>query len=271
VKQQALHAFSAAALKGHTAPMHRQLLQKGILALLHTAGQIALAWLLCTQTKQALPAVTLWCLGCLLLRTGYFVLSGRITVRLHRHCLAQLGLSCASQRAAYRRLLHVTLWEVLFRFLLRIPAAGAVWCAGFLLRQAAAQTEGLYALMGCVQVLPVLLGIMLLRLRLTCDCAAAKVLCIRYPEAKLRPLFRTAHGMLKGQARFLLLVLLRCLPWQILPGMLPRWHMTLTAYFSVRCLEWQYQQPERRLSYCERPHIHCPYPNSHAAGTVSTP
>ncbi len=271
MKQQTLHQFSASALRGNSRCMHLPLIELSSIYLLYGALLLSGAWLLCTETDGSLLWVLLWCGIRLLLGTGVILLGIRCKVHLLRHCTELLHLPCDTASAAYKRMLRLALVNLLIRFLMRLSAAAGIAAAVYLLQEAAVHTDGIYWLMGAVQVIPLILGILLLRLRWGICFAAAESLCVQKSNPSAWGSLKAACSMMHGQYRFLLGILLRSLPWMLLPAMMPRCTMTWTTFFAVRHLEWQYQQPEGGTDCFEPTRIHRRNPKPHAAGGVSAP
>ncbi|MBQ8515664.1 MAG: hypothetical protein IJ496_09735 [Ruminococcus sp.] len=271
MKQTALHRFSAAALKGNTRPLQGPLMLLCTVYALHIALLLMGAWLLCTCSDLSLMWILLWCGGKLLLSVTTVLIALRCKAHLLLRCISLLRLPCGFLSAGYKRLLRLALWKGLIRFLIRLPAAVGFFAAGLLLQEAAAHTDSLYWLMGAAQVLPLTLGLLLLRLRAEVCFLAAEVLCVQQPEVSALSSLKTAFRLMLGQYAFFLRILLRSLPWMLLPGRAIRCIMTMISFFSVRHLEWRYHLTEGRDCGCEPAHLHRRFRKPRAAGELPAP
>ncbi|MBQ8687429.1 MAG: hypothetical protein IJ512_02620 [Ruminococcus sp.] len=271
MKQQALHHFSASALRGNSRPIQLPLMLLCAFYLLYAALLLAGSWLLVSGTSLSLLHTLLWCGGRLLLSIGAILLTMRCKVHILSRCTRLFHLSAGDVSSVYKRLLRLCFWKQLIRLSVRLILAGGLLGAALLLEEAAARADSIYWLMGAAQVIPLTLGMLLLRLRFEAVFAAAEVLCVQDPAQSAFCSLRTAFLMMQGQYRFLLRILLRSLPWMLLPAMLPRYMMNLTLFFSVRHLEWQYSRTEGSENRCEPSHIQGPYPKPHEAGGISAP
>lgn len=271
MKQQALHRFSASALKGNTRTIQRPLALLCVIYLFYAVLLLAGGWLLVTETSRNLLHLLFWCGGRILLAAGMILLTMRCKAHITERCIRLLHLPCADVSSAYKRLLRLCFWKQLIRLGIHLVIGTGLLGAGILLQKAAAHEDGIYWLMGAAQAIPLILGMLFLRLRMEICFSAAEVLCVQNPARSALYSFRTAASMMHGQYSFFLRVLLRSLPWMLLPAMLPRCIMNLTLFFSVRHLEWQYSRTEGEETCYEHSHISSPYSGTHEAGGFSAP
>lgn len=266
MKQKSLHRFSRAALKGGYMELYAPISVIAVVYLIYLSISFTGAYFL-SRYYYAFAAVLIWCGVRFIMKALSVLLTVRSRAAVIRRCVVRISLPCGYERSIYRRLRRLYLLRELAKFMCRILFVAALLFGAWIIGTDILAVNGVYRLLGAFQAVPVMIVILWLRMKLSICFAGAEVLAVCAPDQGVWKSLCESVKMLSGQYGFIAGIFLRNLWEVLLPFFLPVFIQTLVSYFSVRHIEWKYQENHNH----EQAHLYSMHKRAYKAGDVPAP
>ncbi len=267
MKIRELCRFSNAALKSRPSAVQKHILILWVMYLTYALAIVGGYKLASLFSFETVPLLCM-CAGVFVMRALLgLVTSGQYTAIISE-CTSLLILPYGYYYSARKSIRRLYLLRGSVRLILRLAAAAVIIAAVYLIYMGANMDEGIYCLFGALQALPLLFIWLIIKFRTEAIFACSQVICVQEPELSAFSAFISSARMLKGKQGFLLSALLRKLPSLILPVTQPYFAMTAVTLFSVRRLEWKYEQKGAEQK-TEQIGIYRRHRKTHEAGGLS--
>lgn len=260
MKQSALCRFSKSAVKGSYIKILMSVLSMMMIFILRVFAEFAGAYFLC-RYFYFYEAVLIWCGLRFILHIAQTLLSVSIRCNLVRRCILNISLPCGYERRIRKKLRRLYFMRGIMHFLCNVLFAGALlfgaWCIG----TNSFAVDSVYRLMAAFQAVPAVIVLLWFRIKLSLCFLGAEVVCVvNTDESTLKNLLQSGK-MLSGTASFAAVLFVR----NIFRLLSPVFVQTLVTYFSVRHIEWQYQEKQNN----EQTHICGKHKRTYEAGELS--
>ncbi len=260
MKQNALCRFSKSAVKGSYIKILMPILGMAGISILRVSVEFIGAYFLCSYF-YFYEAVLIWCALRFILHVSHALLSVGIRCNLVKRCIFNISLPCGYDRAIRKKFRRLYFIRGLMRFLFNVLFVGVLlfgaWCIG----TNSFAVDSVYRLMAAFQAIPAVMVLVWLKIRLSVYFLGAEVMCAVNPdEGALKNFFKSVK-MLSGTAGFAAVLFVR----NIFRLLSPVFAQTLVTYFSVRHIEWQYQEKCNH----EQTNIHGKHKRTYETGELS--
>lgn len=266
MKQKALISFSGAAIKGGYSDIFMPLLGIASLYAVYFLISLSGAYIIC-RYYFFFEMILLWCAARLVLKILLVLLTVKKRAALIRRCIVKISLPCGYERKIHKKLRRLYMLRGMVRLMCRIVTAAVIFLGIWVIASDAFAADSVYRLMGAFQAVPLLIVIIRMRIRLMLRFWGAEVLTVSDTSHSIRANLRESGKMLSGQYGFIAALFLRSIRGLLLPFLLPKFIQTLVSYFSVRHIEWQYQENNNY----EQAYIQGRYKGAYEAGDISAP